>query len=688
MSTDNNLESFLYILDNLDDPTVTMDDDFRVVFWSRAAERLFGTEARNAKGRLIWDLFPDPDPDHSDFRKKIHRQIVESGNWRGLVEQRTRWGQHVWVDWSLSRLAMPEWGFNGYISILKDVTVRHLENLKRQASEEMLRAVFETATDSIFIKDLEGRYVRVNPVVEALYGMPSSEIVGRCHDDLLGGFSDGSWKMEDERAFSGETVDVEQTLHVKSGTRRMHTVKVPLRRADGRIFGLCGFGRDITPRYEAESALRASEKRERENAHNLKILSDAAWRFVESISLETFHLRVAEQLLRLTHARAIVLTEFDEKSNGLICREIVCPEAPREMVTQWVGWDPIGQSFPLDDPSSREHLLEGRLVCLEGGLDELAFCRLGRERSRELEAQLGVGLVFSMGFARKNRLFGSAGIVLGEGAELNTQVVETFINQASLAYQRCLAEQEADRLHEQLEQSRRLEAVGRLAGGIAHDFNNLLTSITGNVELALMDLSAGLPLEDMLRDIGRAAERAAQLTQQLLAFSRKQIIQTEPVDVNLLLQRQARVLSWQLGKNIEVRVTGLADPAWMLADIGQIEAVLVQLAGNSQEAMPEGGRLDLRAFNHVVLRGDGEAGVLPGEYIAIEISDSGFGMDSDTLTHIFDPFFTTRPKHEGRGLGLSTAFGILQQHSGTIIAKSIPGKGSRFTLFIPAAEPA
>lgn len=244
---------------------------------------------------------------------------------------------------------------------------------------------------------------------------------------------------------------------------------------------------------------------------------------------------------------------------------------------------------------------------------------------------------------------------------------------------------ESKRLKEQLLHSQKMEVVGRLAGGVAHDFNNLLTAITGYSELVLNFMDDNNPLRQDVAEIRKAGQRAASLTRQLLAFSRKQVLQPEVLDLNLVVEDLGKMLRRLLPSDIDLVVSTTSNPGRVVADPGQIEQVILNLAINARDAMAGGGRLTITTANMVLDESHARRlpEVEPGSYVMLEVRDTGCGMDPETRSHIFEPFFTTKETGKGTGLGLSTVYGIIKQSGGHIAVHSEPQKGTAFEIYLP-----
>jgi nitrogen-specific signal transduction histidine kinase len=251
---------------------------------------------------------------------------------------------------------------------------------------------------------------------------------------------------------------------------------------------------------------------------------------------------------------------------------------------------------------------------------------------------------------------------------------------------------EQRRLEGQLRQAQKMEAIGRLAGGVAHDFNNLLTVIGGSTRFALEALPRDAAVRDDLAAVEVAAERATQLTRELLAFSRQQLLKPERLDLSAVVRGMLPMLARLIGEDIAIAPTLAPQVRPVLADPGQLGQVLMNLAVNARDAMPDGGRLVVTTADVVTTGaaadgaepGAGDRDAAPGHYVRLTVRDTGVGMDEATLGQLFEPFFTTKASGAGTGLGLATVYGIVRQSGGHIAVTSVPGEGTTFTIDLPA----
>jgi signal transduction histidine kinase/CheY-like chemotaxis protein len=273
------------------------------------------------------------------------------------------------------------------------------------------------------------------------------------------------------------------------------------------------------------------------------------------------------------------------------------------------------------------------------------------------------------------------GAVAARTAELAT-TVEALRREAEERHRAELARRESE---EKLRHAQRIEAVGRLAGGIAHDYNNLLTSVTTNVAILRMEPEpTPQDRQLILADVAEASDRGAALTRQLLAFSRRQVLSPQPLEVNRVVQGIRRLLDRLLGENYLFRLNLGSPLPRVVADPSQVEQVLMNLVLNARDAMPGGGTIDVTT-SETTVGGEGSGGAAPGRYVRITVADSGTGIDPSVFTHIFEPFFTTKPEGKGTGLGLATVHGIVTQHGGFLEVDPGAGRGATFHVHFPAA---
>ncbi|HEX5724364.1 MAG TPA: PAS domain S-box protein [Longimicrobiaceae bacterium] len=271
---------------------------------------------------------------------------------------------------------------------------------------------------------------------------------------------------------------------------------------------------------------------------------------------------------------------------------------------------------------------------------------------------------------------------------LHDPAVEGIVVNARDVTERNAAQEALKLSQQQLLQAQKMDAIGRLAGGVAHDFNNLLTAVRGNAELLLMDLPPEHPSRADVEEIRRAADRAAGLTRQLLAFSRRQVLQPRVLDLNAVVTDMQKMLRRLIGEDVHLHTELETALARVRADPGQVEQVVLNLSLNARDAMPGGGTLTLRTGNATlgeeVARRFGY--VIPGRYVLLSVRDTGHGMDAETAERAFEPFFTTKPSGRGTGLGLSTVYGIVKQSGGYIWIDSAPEVGTTVRIYLPPAE--
>lgn len=493
-------------------------------------------------------------------------------------------------------------------------------------------ALLDLAPDAIFARDADRRITFWNRGAESTYGFSSAEALGVVPGELLQ--TEYPIPLEEIERLAAESGGWGGDLvqHTKDGRRMVVESRWAVQRDDaGELVGLLEINRDITARLQAQTAL-------------LELAPDA----IVGIS--------AAGLIVLVNAQVEVL--FDYARDELLGEpvEVLVPERFVAHRSHRAGY--------FADPRTRS---------MGAGLELFGRRRDGSEFPAEI----------------------SLSSIETENGRLAIAAVRDVSERVTAARERerLEAEAERERLQNKLHQAQRLESLGQLAGGIAHDFNNLLAVIINYAAFVSDDLELAAGTEDGRRaiqadvkQISLAAERAAHLTHQLLAFARREVVQPEVVDVNDVVSDVEQLLRRTLGEHVELHSSLAPDLRSVLIDPGQVEQILVNLAVNARDAMPDGGALRIDTANidldehEAASRPD----LSPGPYVRVRVSDSGVGMPPETVRRAFDPFFTTKPPGQGTGLGLATVYGIVQQAGGRSQIYSEPDVGTTFSVLLPA----
>jgi PAS domain S-box-containing protein len=506
-----------------------------------------------------------------------------------------------------------------------------------------LASLVMSSGDAITSVDLDGNIESWNAGAASLYGYHSSEIVGR-HMSLL---IPADRRREEGELMSkikeGKRVSYYETIRLrKDGTAVPVSLTIsPIKNLHGQIIGASKIARDITRRKRTEDALRESEQRYRTF---IKQSSEGIWRFemrdpiatdlplstqVESIfrdgHLAECNLAIAKQYKR---------SSLDELYGATM--ETLLPRFQEANVQLLEAF--VKSNYQLST-------FETRFIDNEG--DEYFFLN---------------NLTGIVDNGKLVRVWG-------------TREDITAARQAENAYKES---------ENQLRQSQKVEALGRLAGGIAHDFNNFLSVIMLHVDMLNLQLAADSPLRYRIGEIKTVTDSAAGMVKQLLAYGRKQTMQPQPAALNAVIEEFAEIMKPLIGENIEVELSLAEDLGVCFVDTHQITQILMNLAVNSRDAMPKGGTIRFETFNTEVTEQTQIHKAQPfGPYVQMNVTDDGIGMDAATQAHIFEPFFTSKDAGKGTGLGLSTVYGIVKQSNGFIWVDSSPGEGASFKLFFP-----
>jgi signal transduction histidine kinase len=367
------------------------------------------------------------------------------------------------------------------------------------------------------------------------------------------------------------------------------------------------------------------------------------------------------------------------------------PDGKSFLLRAGVGWDErfFGRfTLPVEEASQAGHtLLANEPVVIEDWSRETRFPLPNGFRERGVASGLSVVI---QGAGASYGVFEAHSKMRRHYSHDDVHFLQSVANLVTLVIRREKADAALRKSEEDLRQAQKMEAIGRFAGGIAHDFNNLLTAISGYNRILMRRMEPKDPGRQDAAEIERAAERAAELTQQILAFSRRQVLQPEVFDLNAVIRDTKGMLERIIGEHIELSIQLAPDLAVIRADPGQLEQVLMNLAANSRDAMPRGGRLEIETANAKLSAEEAAAlGALePGAYVRLAITDTGVGMSEETRAQVFEPFFTTKEVSEGTGLGLSTVHGIVSQSGGGISVESEPGGWTRFVIYLPCCDEA
>ena len=511
--------------------------------------------------------------------------------------------------------------------------IRHAMERKRaeealRESEEKYRTILENIEDGYFEVDIAGNFTFFNDSLCRLLGYSRDEMMGMNNRQ----YTDEENAPKLYRAFNQVYRTGEPTkgfdwevIRKDRAKRYVETSVSSIKNSSGQPIGFRGIVRDITERKQIEETLRVSESRYRS--------------LFDGVPIGLYRTTAAGEIIDANPALVEMLGYLD-----------------------WESLSKVNVADTYIDPE--EQKMWQPLMEQEG---------IVRNFQKQLQHRDGTVI-----WVEEN----ARAVCDAEGRVLFYEGSFQDITE------RKRAEEEMAALQEQLRQSQKMESIGRLAGGIAHDFNNLLTIIKGYSQLSLIELKEGDPLKENIEEVKKATDRAADLIRQLLAFSRRQVMEMRVLDLNILLQNLDKMLRRVIGEDIELVTLLAEDLGRVKTDPGQIEQVILNLAVNARDAMPSGGKLTIETANVELdeTYARRHVAVTPGRYVMLAVSDTGVGMTPEVRDRVFEPFFTTKEKGKGTGLGLSTVYGIVKQSEGNIWIYSEPGHGTTFKIYLPQVE--
>ena len=541
-----------------------------------------------------------------------------------------------------------------------------------QDSEEKYRLHFENVNDIIYSIDPNFTILNVSPSVERVLGYKPEELIGESFQDLNILASDSLEKALSEtmRVLSGERIDPSVYGFIaKDGTIKLGEISsAPLIR-DGKVVAIISIARDITERKINEEKLRKSNRA-------FKMLcecNEELLRATEEPYLLNALCRIVVEIGEYRMAWVGFVEEDEEKAlhpvghvgyeKGYLDKVNITWEDIEQ------GQGPVGKAIKTGNPSICQNIQASPSF----------------ELRRTDAAERGYTSSISLPLLDDEKAFGVLTIYSDKPDDFDEDEVDLLMhlaNDLAFGLMTLRAKEEKEKIESQFRAVQRMEAIGNLAGGIAHDFNNILTVIKTYTQLLIDNFSPDDQKRKDLEEVLKASEQAANLTRQLLAFSRKQALRPAIMNVNDVLEDIQKMLGRLLGEDIELQI--ILDPNLkkITADHGQTEQIIMNLSVNARDAMPKGGKLTIQTENVTI--DEDYCKSFPfarsGEFVCLTISDTGAGMDKETIDHIFEPFFTTKRPGEGTGLGLSVVYGIVKQHDGWINVFSEPGRGSSFKI--------
>ncbi len=618
--------------------------------------------------------------------------------------------------------------------------------MNETANIERLAALIHFSVDAVVLVDADGVIRWANPATPDVLGFEPGDLLGLRVKDLVEPEDREAWSALVAELFDRPSAPVMGSFRCRHRDGSVRWTEGVARNLlqEPRVGAIVVYYRDVTARKHTEAALRETERR---YGHLFALATDIIFeadaegyfRFVNPETLRVFGYDVDEvigrrftEFIRSDYRPSILQHYYKQTTQGVLNSYVEFPAITKDGREVWLGQNAwivvdgnghyVGMQAVARDITERrsaenalraaeakyralvEQSLVGvyilqneRLVYVNPkGADILGYAQqelLDWPSAYDLLHPQDRSLVVDQ-LARLGKSGASSVQLTARGTRKDGTVVqvEAFCTVTEFDDQPAILATVIDisdrvKLEDQLRHAQKMEAVGRLAGGIAHDFNNLLTAIRGNAELMSHRVKHDPAMAAEVDEILHAADRAASLTRQLLLFSRKQVLQPVALDINEIVGAVSRMARRLIGADVRLDVDLAPTVAQILADPAQIEQVLLNLIVNARDAMPNGGRIQVRTANVKLGAGDPDttqSGLVPGAYVLLAVSDDGIGMDQATQARIFEPFFTTKETGRGTGLGLATVYGIVRQTGGAITVTSDPGQGANFRVFLQA----
>ncbi|MDP6544255.1 MAG: MASE1 domain-containing protein [Phycisphaerae bacterium] len=535
---------------------------------------------------------------------------------------------------------------------------RHAEEALRASYEKQDRLVDDLVGTFLYRHDVEGVFDYVSISITQVLGYSTEEFLTHFSEYLTDHPVNQEVMRHTEQSINGvQQPPYEVQIYHKDGSERwLEVSEIPVRDRNGKVAVVEGVAHDITERKHWEEALR-------------KLVEATSSQFGSA-----FFESMVVQLSKALDADYTLIGQVQGSRKESIRTIAVAADGE------------LADNFEYDLAGTPCDNVVGKSVCshISGVAEEFPEDTLLKQM--DVEGYVGVPLFDSQHAA--------LGIMVAlfrtplDRADLAEAILQIFSSQVGSELERSRAEEDREKLATQLNQAQKMEAVGQLAGGVAHDFNNLLQAILGYGEMARSESAEEGPVREYVGEVLKAGHRAKTLVRQLLAFSRRQVLEMEDLDLNEVIADLMKMIRRVIGEHITLNILPGHDLGIVRADRGQIAQILTNLCVNSRDAMPEGGTITIETENARIDQAycESHAWAAPGRYTLMSVTDTGCGMDDETLAQIFEPFFTTKELGKGTGLGLATVYGLVKQHEGQAEVHSEVGKGTTFKIYLPVVE--
>lgn len=653
------------LLDEANVALIGADKNLVVTQWNAGAERLYEIDREKAIGTRLPDLdIRTEGIDGEAIRNKISGT---DERWSGYFSIRKRNGQLAPAYGSVSQIRGPDGQVSGLVGVTIDRRSQEAAEQELALQKSLTKGLIDASRAIVYVKDPSHRFLLVNRELEEAFGKSSVELLGETDAALISPEESEKIQANDRQVLeSGTPIEVEERT-IQDGRERVYlSQKFPLLDPDGNVFGLAGISSDITDQVDARRVVQRQALRQ-------SIIAELGTTATRGLPFEELAGRAVEEVASALDVELAKVLELSKDGTGFKLR-----------AAHGFGADLVGKAtVPATPETHAGYTLQSREpVVLADLATETRFTGASLLHKHQVTSGVSVPIL-STG---SEPVYGVLTIHTRERRDFTADDV-TFLESVATVLATAIARERTEILQRQLDRAQRLESLGKLAGGIAHDFNNLLAVITNYAAFLEEELSGRESLLEDVVEIRKAGERAADLTRQLLVFSRREIVQPEVLDPNVAIRETEKLLQRTIGEDIELRLDLGENAPRVRMGPGQLEQILLNLCINARDAMPTGGVLSLRTERTVLDWSiSTSTGELPsGHYLLLTVADSGSGMKPEVAAQIFEPFFTTKQEGHGTGLGLATVYGIVEESNGRIQVYSEPERGSVFKVYLPAS---